>query len=227
MRPWVLLIDNYDSFVFNLARYFEELGVTAVVRRNDEVTVAEIAWLAPGAVVLSPGPCTPNEAGICLDVVKELGSRIPILGVCLGHQAIGAACGGDVVRAHEPVHGRTSMIEHGGRGIFAGCENPFRVTRYHSLVVDSATLPDCLSVTARTRDGTIMALQHREWPVYGVQFHPESILTKQGHQLLRNFLKLAGIPVLDFLPQGDLPVEDGADDDFYRRAIDPAVFRPL
>jgi len=189
----ILLIDNYDSFVFNLARYFEELGQETVVVRNDAITVAEIAARQPSAIVISPGPCTPQEAGISLAVIREFSDSIPHLGVCLGHQALGEAFGGRVVRAAEPVHGRTSLIHHRATGLFAGLPTPMRATRYHSLIVEEASLPEPLRVTARTADGTIMGLEHRSRPVYGVQFHPESVLTEQGHAILANFLRLAGL----------------------------------
>jgi anthranilate synthase/aminodeoxychorismate synthase-like glutamine amidotransferase len=206
----ILLIDNYDSFVYNLARYLAELGCATSVVRNDAATVAEIERLAPEAIVISPGPCTPNEAGISLALIRELGPRIPLLGVCLGHQALGAALGAKVIRAPEPVHGRTSLIHHGGERLFAGLTNPLRATRYHSLIVEEASLPAELKITARTDDGIPMALEHKRWPAFGVQFHPESILTDSGHRLLANFLALAGIPVRD-VPLGDLPPRvDGA-----------------
>lgn len=189
----ILLIDNYDSFVFNLARYFRELGCEVVVARNDAMTVTEVAEMQPSAIVLSPGPCTPNEAGISLKVVKRFGPRIPLLGVCLGHQTIAAALGGEVVRAAEPMHGRTSLVEHDGQRLFAGLPNPLTATRYHSLIVPEATLPPCLRSTARTLDGVLMAFEHVDWPTFGVQFHPESVLTTGGHRLLQNFLELAGV----------------------------------
>ncbi len=189
----ILLIDNYDSFVYNLARYFRELSCEVEVVRNDQITVAEIAAKRPDALVLSPGPCTPNEAGICLEVVQQLGQSIPILGVCLGHQTIAAALGGDVVRAPEPIHGRTSLVAHNGQRLFADLPNPLTATRYHSLVVPEATLPSCLRATARTADGLLMGLEHVAWPTFGVQFHPESILTTDGHRLLENFLLLSGL----------------------------------
>lgn len=190
----ILLIDNYDSFVHNLARYFRRLGQDTQVMRNDEVTAHEALERAPGAIVLSPGPCTPNEAGCCLELVRLALGRVPILGVCLGHQAIAAALGGRVVRADRPVHGQASTICHHGDGLFAGLPSPLSVGRYHSLVVEEATLPPELAVTARLADGTIMALAHHRWPVFGVQFHPESILTEGGYLLLANFLELAGLP---------------------------------
>lgn len=190
----ILLIDNYDSFVHNLARYFTELGCDTHVVRNDSITVRDIQALTPQAIVISPGPCTPDQAGVSCDVVREMAATVPLLGVCLGHQAIAAALGGKIIRAQEPVHGRTAMIKHDGTRLFAGLPNPLRATRYHSLIVDEATLPKELVITARTLDGVPMAMQHREWPVYGVQFHPESVLTQQGRSLLANFLGLAGIP---------------------------------
>lgn len=199
----ILLIDNYDSFVFNLARYLEELGCRAQVARNDELTVAEVERLAPSAIVLSPGPCTPNEAGISVEVVRRLGDRIPILGVCLGHQAIGAAFGAEILRAPEPVHGRTSLIQHDATGLFAGLPNPMRATRYHSLIVAAETLPPEVRITAWTDDHLPMALQHSRRPIFGVQFHPESVLTQSGHYLLRNFLHFAGIET-PAPPPGDL-----------------------
>jgi anthranilate synthase/aminodeoxychorismate synthase-like glutamine amidotransferase len=196
----IVLVDNYDSFVHNLARYFERLGQPTLVVRNDAIDAEGIVTSGASAVVLSPGPCTPAEAGCSLDVVRQLGGRLPILGVCLGHQAIAAACGATIVRAKEPLHGRTSLVHHEGRDVFAGLPSPFTACRYHSLVVDRATLPDCLSVTAWTADGTVMAVTHREWPVIGVQFHPESILTEHGYRLLANFLKVAGLAVPAELP---------------------------
>ncbi|WP_240095665.1 anthranilate synthase component II [Thermomonas flagellata] len=190
----LLVIDNYDSFTFNLVQYLQELGAEVRVERNDALDVDVIAALAPEKIVLSPGPCTPNEAGVCLDVIARLGPRVPILGVCLGHQSIGQAYGGRVVRAGSIMHGKTSPIRHTGTGVFAGLPDPFQATRYHSLVVEQASLPDCLEVTAwtETADGgreAIMGLRHRQHPVEGVQFHPESILTEHGHALLRNFLE--------------------------------------
>jgi len=187
----VLLIDNYDSFVYNLAQYFRELGCEVEVYRNDAITIPEIADSGPEAIVISPGPCDPRRAGISLEVVRQLQGRIPLLGVCLGHQCIGEAFGGQVIRAPEPMHGRTSEIFHDGRGVFRSLPSPFTATRYHSLMVASAGLPEVLEVTARTDDGLIMGLRHREQLVVGVQFHPEAILTEHGHQMLRNFLDLA------------------------------------
>jgi len=190
----LLMIDNYDSFTWNLVQYLQTLGADVKVVRNDELTVDGIDALAPQRIVISPGPCTPNEAGVCVDVIKQLGMRVPILGVCLGHQAIGQAYGGDVVRAKAIMHGKTSRIRHRGHGVFAGLPDAYEATRYHSLVVSRQTLPDCLEVTAWTdnEDGAfdeIMGLRHREHPVEGVQFHPESILTEHGHALLKNFLE--------------------------------------
>ena len=190
----VLMIDNYDSFTWNLVQYLQALGAEVKVVRNDELSVAQVAALAPERIVISPGPCTPNEAGMSVDVIRELGARVPILGVCLGHQAIGQAYGGDVVRAKTIMHGKTSRIRHEGQGVFAGLPDGYEATRYHSLVVRRETLPDCLEVTAWTDndDGSfdeIMGLRHREHPVEGVQFHPESILTEHGHALLKNFLE--------------------------------------
>jgi anthranilate synthase/aminodeoxychorismate synthase-like glutamine amidotransferase len=196
----ILLIDNYDSFVHNLARYFQRLGRETRVVRNTAIDAAGALDLRPNAIVLSPGPCTPSEAGCSLEVVRRLSGKIPILGVCLGHQAIGAAFGAAVVRAPEPIHGRTSAIRHEGRGVFRGLPNPLTVGRYHSLVVDPSSLPPELEITARTDDGVVMALAHRNWPVVGVQFHPESILTQSGYELLANFLRLAGIESVGRIP---------------------------
>jgi anthranilate synthase/aminodeoxychorismate synthase-like glutamine amidotransferase len=196
----ILLIDNYDSFVFNLARYFERLGQATRVVRNDALEVADIERLRPDAVVLSPGPCTPNEAGVSLEVVRQWAGKLPILGICLGHQTIGAAFGGRVVRG-EPVHGRTSDVLHTGRGIFSDLPNPLQACRYHSLIVERASLPECLEITAWTAEGTIMALAHRDLPVVGLQFHPESILTDCGYELLGGFLRVAGIAVAASVPR--------------------------
>ena len=184
----ILVIDNYDSFVHNLARYLRELGRETTVRRNDAVGLADIEALAPSHIVLSPGPCTPDEAGICVPLLRALDGRIPVLGVCLGHQCIGQAYGGTVVRARRPMHGKTSSVRHDGRGIFAGLPNPLTATRYHSLVVAREGLPGDLEAMAESEDGEIMALRHRRHPVIGVQFHPESVLTDGGYDLLRNFL---------------------------------------
>ncbi len=190
----ILVIDNYDSFTFNLVQYLGELGAEMDVRRNDELTVDEIAAMAPERIVISPGPCTPAEAGVSVDVIRRMGATTPILGVCLGHQSIGAAYGGDVVRAGRVMHGKTSPIRHSGEGIFRGVPNPLTVARYHSLVVEPSTLPESLEVVAWTDEegweGEIQALRHREHPVWGVQFHPESIASEHGRDLLRNFLEL-------------------------------------
>jgi anthranilate synthase component 2 len=185
----ILLLDNYDSFTYNLYQYLCELGADVVVKRNDELGVGDVVALAPQQIVISPGPCTPNEAGISVALIRELGGRIPILGVCLGHQAIGAAYGGAVVRAPMVMHGKLSAIHHSDQGVFASLPHPFQATRYHSLIVRRDDLPDCLEVTAWTEDGLIMGMRHREYPVEGVQFHPESIMTEVGKDLLRNFLQ--------------------------------------
>ena len=182
------MIDNYDSFTYNLVQYLGELGEDVRVYRNDQIAVDEIERLAPAHIVISPGPCTPNEAGISVETVKRLGGKIPILGVCLGHQSLGQAYGGRVVRAGQLMHGKTSVIRHGGTGLFEGLPDGFEATRYHSLVVERKSLPACLEITAWTDDGEIMGLRHREFAVEGVQFHPESILTRHGHALLKNFL---------------------------------------
>jgi anthranilate synthase component II len=187
----ILLIDNYDSFTFNLVHFLGDLGAEVRVHRNDKITTAAVAVAGPEAIVLSPGPCTPREAGICLDLIAAVSGSIPILGVCLGHQAIGDAFGGKVVRAPAPVHGKLSEIRHSGSGIFHGINAPFQATRYHSLVVERDSLPDELTVTADTADGLIMGLAHKTLPVHGVQFHPESIASEHGHTLLRNFLDIA------------------------------------
>ncbi len=184
----ILVIDNYDSFTYNLVQYLAELGAELVVRRNDELTVEGIEQLEPDGIVISPGPCTPREAGVSVPVIQRFAGRVPILGVCLGHQAIGAAYGARIVRAPRLMHGKTSRIQHDGRGVFAGLPNPFTATRYHSLVIDEATLPPDLTVTARSEDGVIMGVRDRTGLVEGVQFHPESILTMVGKDLLRNFL---------------------------------------
>lgn len=189
----IVLIDNYDSFTWNLVHYLGELGARTEVVRNDQRSVDEVLAARPQAIVLSPGPCDPDRAGICLELIRRAGPDIPLLGVCLGHQAIGQAYGGSVVRADEVMHGKTSAIHHRGTDLFRGLDSPFAATRYHSLVVARDGFPDCLDVTAETEDGTIMALAHRNRPVYGVQFHPESIASEHGHALLRNFLDLARV----------------------------------
>ena len=220
MTARILLIDNYDSFVFNLARYLKELGTEASVVRNDAIPVDEVENDPPDAIVISPGPGTPHDAGISVEAVIRLGACVPILGVCLGHQSIVTAYGGQVVRDGDPVHGRTSLVHHDGTGLFATCPCPLRVTRYHSLIADKSSLPDCLNVTAETDDGIIMAIQHQNLPVLGVQFHPESILTQCGHLILSNFLSLAGINHHMSCGGAELP-PNKVSDDFYRRTIDP------
>jgi len=189
----LLLIDNYDSFTYNLVHYLGELGAEAKVVRNDAMTVDEVIAARPQAVVLSPGPCTPNEAGICLELIVRAGASIPIMGVCLGHQSIGQAYGGKVIRAPEPMHGKLSTIRHRGKGVFAGLPDRFEVTRYHSLIVERSSLPPELEVTAETSDGLVMGLAHKRHAVHGVQFHPESIASEAGHDLLANFLRIAGM----------------------------------
>lgn len=184
----IVVIDNYDSFTYNLVQYLGEMGAELCVLRNDEITLEDLEGLRPERIVLSPGPCTPNEAGICVPLIRRFGAQTPILGVCLGHQSIGAAYGGDIVRNPYVMHGKTSLILHGGQGVFCGLPNPFEATRYHSLVIRRETLPDCLEITAETESGEIMGVRHREHPVQGVQFHPESVLTASGKELLRNFL---------------------------------------
>lgn len=185
----LLMIDNYDSFTWNLVQYLGELGADVKVFRNDEIAVEDIAAMRPEGLVISPGPCTPKEAGVSLQAVRAFADKIPILGVCLGHQAIGEAFGGEIVRAGKVVHGKTSMISHSGLGVFHGLPSPFIATRYHSLAIRRSTLPGCLEVTAQSEDGEIMGVRHREFKVEGVQFHPESFLTEHGHALLRNFLQ--------------------------------------
>ncbi|HYM19342.1 MAG TPA: aminodeoxychorismate/anthranilate synthase component II [Micropepsaceae bacterium] len=187
----LLLIDNYDSFTYNLFHFLGELGQEVVVKRNDKISVAEALRLKPESIVLSPGPCDPDKAGICLDLIRSAGGDVPILGVCLGHQAIGQAYGGRIVRAPVPMHGKLSRIHHTGKSVFRGLEDGFSATRYHSLVIDRPSLPDCLEITAETDDGVIMGVAHKGRPVHGVQFHPESIASQHGHALLENFLKLA------------------------------------
>ena len=190
MGGMLLVIDNYDSFTYNLVQYFGELGASLLVKRNDEITLDEIAALAPERICISPGPCTPNEAGISCEVIRRFGPTTPLLGVCLGHQSIGHVFGGEVVRAGRLMHGKTSPILHDGTGVFDGLPSPFEATRYHSLLVKRDTFPACLDITAETKEGEIMGLRHREFPIHGVQFHPESILTLEGKRLLQNFLAL-------------------------------------
>ena len=189
----IVLIDNYDSFTFNLFHYFGGLGADVRVFRNDKISVGQVVAMDPDAVVLSPGPCTPDDAGICLDLIAAMGATVPMLGVCLGHQAIGQAFGGSVIRAPVPVHGKLSEIRHRGEGVFRGINGSFKATRYHSLVVGRADLPDALAVTAETDDGLIMGLAHRTLPVHGVQFHPESIASEHGYLVLKNFLEIAAV----------------------------------
>jgi anthranilate synthase/aminodeoxychorismate synthase-like glutamine amidotransferase len=186
----VFVLDNYDSFTFNLVQYMGELGAEIDVRRNDDLTVDEVAALKPDRIVLSPGPCTPHEAGISIELIRAMAGQVPILGVCLGHQAIGAAFGGRVVRAPKLMHGKTSAVAHDGRTIFAGIASPMTCTRYHSLIVEEKGLPADLEISARTADGTIMGLRHRQFPIEGVQFHPESVLTADGKRLIQNFLEM-------------------------------------
>jgi anthranilate synthase component II len=201
----ILVIDNYDSFTWNLVHYLQELGAEVAVHRNDALSVAEALALAPAAVLTSPGPCTPNEAGICLELTAACAERgVPLLGVCLGHQTLGAAFQGRVVRAATLMHGKTSAVHHTATGVFAGLPSPFTATRYHSLIVERETLPAALMITAWADDGTIMGVQHRELPLHGVQFHPESIATEHGHALLANFLRIAGVKAAR-VPQRDLP----------------------
>lgn len=184
----ILMIDNYDSFTYNLVQYLGELGADLQVWRNDKITMAQIEKMAPEKIVVSPGPCTPEKAGISIDVIKTFAGKVPILGVCLGHQSIGAAFGGRVIRGEYPVHGKTSMVKHDGKTIFKGLDNPFEATRYHSLIVERSSLPAVLEISAETEDGVIMGMRHREYDIEGVQFHPESILTTEGKKLLKNFL---------------------------------------
>jgi anthranilate synthase/aminodeoxychorismate synthase-like glutamine amidotransferase len=186
----LLVLDNYDSFTYNLVQYFGELGADLIVKRNDEITIEEIAAMKPERICISPGPCTPKEAGISNEVIRTFGSATPILGVCLGHQCIGHVFGGAVVRAERLMHGKTSPILHDGKGVFAGLPSPFEATRYHSLIVKRDTIPETLEITAETAEKEVMGLRHREYPIHGVQFHPESILTPEGKQLLKNFLEL-------------------------------------
>jgi len=188
-----VLIDNYDSFTYNLYHFLGELGAAVDVRRNDQVSVAEVMALHPQGIILSPGPCDPDRAGICLDLIEAAAGKLPILGVCLGHQAIGQAFGGKVIRGPVPMHGKLTAVQHRGEGIFQDIPTPFMATRYHSLVVERGSLPDCFTVTAETENGLIMGLAHRNLPIHGVQFHPESIASEHGHRLLGNFLRLAGL----------------------------------
>ncbi|SCA55047.1 aminodeoxychorismate synthase, subunit II [Candidatus Terasakiella magnetica] len=186
-----LLIDNYDSFTYNLVHYFGELGADIEVRRNDVLTADEAMEMAPDGIILSPGPCDPDQAGICLELIEKAAGKLPIFGVCLGHQSIGQAFGGSVVRAPQPMHGKVSPIVHTNKGVFVDIPSPLDVTRYHSLTIDPMSVPDCLEVTAETQDGVIMGVQHKEYPIHGVQFHPESIASEYGHKILENFLTLA------------------------------------
>ena len=191
----LLVIDNYDSFTYNLVHYLAELGAEVVVRRNDDLVVRDVLAMHPEAIVLSPGPCDPDKAGICLDLVRSCGDRVPILGVCLGHQAIAQAHGARIVRAPSPMHGKLSRIRHTGDGVFRGIADDFQATRYHSLTIDPPSVPECLRVTATTADGVIMGIMHNRYPLHGVQFHPESIASEHGHALLQNFLDLVRAPV--------------------------------
>ena len=184
----ILVIDNYDSFTYNLVQYLGQLGATLKVLRNDETSLAEIEALSPEKILVSPGPCSPTEAGISCDVIAHFGSTLPVFGVCLGHQSIGQVYGGNVVRAERLMHGKTSPIKHDGSNVFKDMPNPFEATRYHSLIIDRESLPDCLRITAQTHEGEIMGVEHKEYPVFGVQFHPESVLTEKGMQLMKNFL---------------------------------------
>ena len=191
----LLVIDNYDSFTYNLVHYLAELGAEIVVRRNDDLDVKDALEMHPEAIVLSPGPCDPDKAGICLDLVRSCGDRVPVLGVCLGHQAIAQAYGASIVRAPSPMHGKLSRIRHTGEGVFRGIANDFQATRYHSLTIDPSSVPECLHITATTNDGVIMGIMHDRYPLHGVQFHPESIASEHGHALLQNFLDLVRAPV--------------------------------
>jgi anthranilate synthase component 2/para-aminobenzoate synthetase component 2 len=219
----ILLIDNYDSFVHNLARYVRELGSEALVRRHDAMTLEEIASLEPSHIILSPGPCTPSEAGISTDVVRRFGHRLPILGVCLGHQCIGVAYGAGIVRAGRPMHGKSSAIRHDSRGIFAGLPNPFRGARYHSLVVARDGLPSDLRVTATADDGEIMAIEHRRHPVLGLQFHPESVLTEHGYRLIDRFLRGVAAPERPLPSVADSPEAPSQAPGPERRFVPPPV----
>ncbi|RCS53861.1 aminodeoxychorismate/anthranilate synthase component II [Bremerella cremea] len=219
----ILVIDNYDSFVHNLARYVRQLGQETVVRRNDAITIEQIRALQPEAILLSPGPCTPTESGVCLEVVTQLAATTPILGVCLGHQAIVAALGGKVVRAAQPMHGRASLVQHTGEGLFRDVPSPFQVGRYHSLIAAAESLPAGLRVDATTAEGTIMAVSHEAWPLFGVQFHPESVLTQHGYRLLANFLQIAGLAC-----ESDLPLRaDVANHAAMSTAGDPFGSEPI
>lgn len=186
-----ILIDNYDSFTYNLYHYLEELGADVEVRRNDQITVDDVLAKAPEGIIISPGPCTPDDAGICLELIRKAAGKIPLFGVCLGHQSIGQVFGGKVIRAPHVMHGKTSMISHSGSGVFANLPSPYEATRYHSLIVERESLPDCLEITSETKDGMIMGLSHKEYPIHGVQFHPESIASEHGHAVLKNFLDLS------------------------------------
>ena len=226
MPPRILLVDNYDSFVFNLARYLQELGCETTVVRNDAVSFDEIDQTQPDAIVLSPGPCTPAESGICVELIRRQLRTTPILGVCLGHQAIAVALGGNVIRAPRPVHGQASQLEHSGTGLFDNCPNPLFVGRYHSLIVEESSLHQELTVTSRTDDGILMSFAHHQFPVFGVQFHPESILTDSGHLILANFLRLAGIAVDAQASSSERPQQSQDVDDFYQRQIDADAVLP-
>lgn len=197
----LLLIDNYDSFTYNLYHFLGDLGVEVEVVRNDALSVAEAMEKGAEALMISPGPCDPNRAGICLDLIDAAAGKLPLFGVCLGHQSIGQAFGGKIVRAPELMHGKVSQIEHGGKGVFTGLPNPLAVTRYHSLTIEPSSMPDCLEVTAQTTDGVIMGVQHKDLPIHGVQFHPESIASDKGHDLLANFLDLAGVTRKEMISQ--------------------------
>lgn len=197
----LLLIDNYDSFTYNLYHFLGDLGVEVEVVRNDTLSVADAMAKGAEALMISPGPCDPDRAGICLDLINAAAGKLPIFGVCLGHQSIGQAFGGKIVRAPELMHGKVSNIEHDGKGVFKGLPNPLGVTRYHSLTIEPSSLPECLEITARTTDGVIMGVQHKELPIYGVQFHPESIASEKGHELLANFLDLAGVSRKEMISQ--------------------------
>ncbi|MEQ8333070.1 aminodeoxychorismate/anthranilate synthase component II [Nisaea sp.] len=202
-----ILIDNYDSFTYNLWHFLGSLGVDVAVHRNDQITVDEVLALKPSGIVLSPGPRDPNQAGICLELIERAAGTIPIFGVCLGHQSIGQAFGGKITRGPVPMHGKISKVSHPGKGVFEGLPSPFEATRYHSLVVDRASLPNCFEITAETDDGMIMGIQHHELPLHGVQFHPESIASQYGHKLLQNFIRLAGVDAEPLRPLDELETE--------------------